>query len=48
VTNIVTDEPDVCGGKRVTAVNEAWHRKRLVEGVSVLNSRVFPPRCWGL
>jgi len=41
VTTIVTEEPDVCGGKRMTAVNKAWQRERLVEGVSLLNSRFF-------
>ena len=47
MTDIVTDEPDVCVcvcvcvGKLITAVNKAWERERLVEGVSLLNSRFF-------
>jgi len=47
LTDIVTDEPDVCVcvcvcvGKLITAVNKAWERERLVEGVSLLNSRFF-------
>jgi hypothetical protein len=41
VTGIVTDGPDVCGGKRMTTANKAWQRERLVEGVSLLNARFF-------
>jgi len=32
----------LCVGERMTAVNKAWERERLVESVSLLNYRFFP------
>ena len=47
MTDIVIDGPDVCGGKRMAAVNKAWQRERLVQSVSLLTLRLLMSYIYG-